>query len=548
MITTVNSAAALNSALKTAHAGDTIQLTAGTYSGVTATNLHFATGVTITSADPAHEATLTSLRVSGSSGLTFSGLDFYATQAGGQNPFQVGGASDNIHFDSLSVHGQLGGDLANQVGAFLLRDSTNISLTNSDFQTLWYGVEHLNDNGLTLSGNSLHNIRMDGIRGGGSNNVTVSNNTFTDFHPLTGEHPDAVQFWTSNTTTATQNITVTDNLMQRGGGAPIQGVFLGDEANVGYQHVHISGNGVIGELYNGIAVMGGGDVNIDHNMVVGFTDQKSWIRIENIHGGAVTSNSANTYITTANDTGVTMTADLSVPQVSDGGAAALSQWQQAHAGGGSTGAVSLSGTSGGLNLVGTTAADTLTGGAGDDTLTGGGGADLLTGGAGNDLYIIDGKATIVEQANGGVDTVQSSGSYAMANNVENLTLTGTSATWASGNSQANQITGNAAANNITGGGGDDTLNGGGGDDHLTGGAGADHFVFAKGGGHDTVMDFGAGGEHDVLDISALLNAGYQPTLTDSTAGVTVSFTSGDSILLEGVHASALHATTLGFVF
>jgi Ca2+-binding RTX toxin-like protein len=534
LITTVTSAAALNAALKTALSGDTIQLAAGAYSGVVATNLHFASGITVTSADPAHQATITGLHVSGSSGITFQGLDFYADPAGGQNPFQVGGASDNIHFDHLSVHGQMGGDLATQVGAFILRDSTNLSLTNSEFQSLWYGIEHLNDTGLTLTGNNLHNIRMDGIRGGGSSNVIVSNNTLSDFHPLTGEHPDGIQFWTTNTVTPTHDVTVNDNLITRGAGVPVQGVFLADEASVGYQHIHISGNGVIGELYNGIAVFGATDVTIDHNIVVGFTDQKSWIRFEADTGGAVTNNSANTYITAATDVDVTMTNDLSVPQASDGGAAALAQWQQAH--------------NGGVNLVGTAGNDTLTGGAGDDTLAGGAGTDVLTGGAGNDLYIIDGSATIVEQANGGIDTIQSSVSGGIPSNVENFIMTGTKALWASGNSLANQITGNSANDHLTGAAGDDTLDGAGGNDELTGGTGADHFVFSPGGGHDTVDDFGLGGEHDVLDLSAFIAHGLTPTLSESSIGVTLTYSTGESITLTGQHIANLHATASGYVF
>jgi Ca2+-binding RTX toxin-like protein len=540
LITIVTSAAALNAALKTALSGDTIQLAAGVYSGVVATNLHFATGITVTSADPTNMASITGLHVVGSSGITFQGLDFYADPAGGQTPFQVGGASDNIHFDHLSVHGQIGGDLANQVGPLLLRDSTNLSVTNSEFQSLWWGIEHLNDTGLTLTGNNLHNIRMDGIRGGGSNNVIASNNTFSDFHPLTGEHPDAIQFWTQNTTAPTHDITVDNNLMTRGGGAPVQGVFLGDEASMGYQHVNISGNGVIGELYNGIAVFGGHDVTIDHNIVVGFTDQKSWIRFENTNGGAVTNNSANTYITTANDIGVTMTGDLSVPQASDGGAAALAQWQQAHPAAGFAG--------GGMNLVGTAGNDTLTGGAGDDTITGGGGTDVLTGGAGNDVYIIDSPTTIVEQANGGIDTVESSVSFGIPNNVENAILTGAKAAWVSGNALANQITGNSAADHLTGGAGADTLDGAGGNDELTGGTGADHFVFSPGGGHDTIDDFGLGGEHDVLDLSAFISHGLTPTLSETSAGVTLTYSTGESITLTGQHIANLHATAIGYVF
>lgn len=79
------------------------------------------------------------------------------------------------------------------------------------------------------------------------------------------------------------------------------------------------------------------------------------------------------------------------------------------------------------NLQGAGGNDNLLGGLGSDILDGGAGNNTLSGGADDDTYITDGNDTINEGAGDGEDTVLSSASYTLANNLENLTLTGTAA-------------------------------------------------------------------------------------------------------------------------
>lgn len=565
MITTVSNAAQLVTALKVAQDGDVIRLAAGTYTGVSISNINISGGVTITSADPAHEAQIVGMGVSNSSGLTFQGLELVSTGDTKATPFTVVGSHD-IHFDQLYVHGSLDHNPANDPAGILVRGSVNVSITNSTFEQLYWGVAHVDDSHLTVSGNTFHDIRMDGVRGGGSSYVTISGNSFSDFHPNPGDHGDAIQFWTTGTTASAHDIVITNNQIHRGSGEVMQGIFMRDELKtLPYQHVTISGNLISGGMYNGIYLTHGQDVTVTNNIVQGFSDMNSWVRVDNTVGATVTGNSAHTITLSVNDTQLVQSGNTIIPLATDGGAAVTAQWQASQgvfAGGAPpptptpTPAPAPSPTTA-LDLIGTAGADTLMGGAGGDTLNGSTGADKLTGGAGDDVYVTTAKAAVVEAAGAGHDVVQTSDFYTLPANIEDLILTGQHSTTGQGNGGDNLIVGNggnnkligaAGADTLSGGVGADTLVGGTGADKLVGGSGADHFLFGKGDGHDTVQDFGAGGEHDVIDVSAFYKAGLKATLVDSAAGVTISFSSGDSIFVQGVHPGSLHATAAGWVF
>ncbi len=163
-----------------------------------------------------------------------------------------------------------------------------------------------------------------------------------------------------------------------------------------------------------------------------------------------------------------------------------------------TGAANIDGVGNELN-------NTLIGNIGANHLDGGLGADLLIGGLGNDTYVIDNIGDKVIESSKmliEIDMVESSLSYALGANLENLTLIGNDTINGIGNSLANVLNGNAAANvlkgglgadTLQGGFGNDTLFGGTGNDVITGGADADIFVFDTllnaGTNIDTVIDF-----------------------------------------------------------
>jgi Ca2+-binding RTX toxin-like protein len=139
-------------------------------------------------------------------------------------------------------------------------------------------------------------------------------------------------------------------------------------------------------------------------------------------------------------------------------------------------------------LFGDVGSDTLNGGAGNDYLDGGTGADNMAGGSGNDTYVVDNTADIVtELAGEGTDTVQSSVSYTLGNNLENLVLMGNGDLSGTGNAQANELYGNDGNNVLDGNAGADKMAGGDGDDTYYVDNAGDTVVENAGEGTDTVI-------------------------------------------------------------
>lgn len=197
-----------------------------------------------------------------------------------------------------------------------------------------------------------------------------------------------------------------------------------------------------------------------------------------------------------------------------------------------------------INGTGNSLVNVITGNSAANVLDGGSGADTMAGGLGNDTYVADNVGDIVtESLNEGTDTVQSSVTYTLGVNVENLTLVGSSAINGTGNALDNVLTGNSAANVLIGGGGNDT---------YVIGAG-DSVVEAANSGTDTVQSaltytLGSNLENLSLTGSAAINGtgnSLDNILTGNSAANVLTGGSGNDTYVVGSGDSVVEAASAG---
>ena len=328
--TVVSDVSGLTAALRSAQSGDTILLNGGTYNGHYLQHLSFPTGVTITSVDPAHRAVLDYVNLSDVHGLTFSNLEFLASQ-----PNYAGIEVDNsseLHFDRVYIHGSLDGNSGNDANGMRVLYSSNVSLTNSELEQLGRGSIFGITSGVHVSGNHIHDIRTDGLDFAEVSYVKILNNLIHDIVLAPGDHPDGIQFWTSGTTHASHDILISGNVILRGGGGWTEGIFLYDEVGtLPYQRLTITDNLIVGTGYNAIRVIGAKDLVVSGNQLVSFADDpmKTFFLLER-SDSVVSSNNSAIAIGFDGVTNLTQSGDRLTEGVSDKGQAAIVQWSLTH--------------------------------------------------------------------------------------------------------------------------------------------------------------------------------------------------------------------------
>jgi trimeric autotransporter adhesin len=428
--------------------------------------------------------TLDNVLTGNGSNNTLTGLAGNDTLDGGLgNDTMVGGVGNDTYV--VNVTTDVVTEVANEGTDTVLSAVTLTLATNLENLTLT-GTANINATGNTvanvLTGNAGNNAinggtGADTMIGGAGNDTYTVDNTLDVITELAGEGTDAVSSGVSYTLSANvENLTLTGTGTFTAAGNALDNLLIGNSGNNTLSG--LAGNDTLdGGTGNDTMLGGAGNdtyvVNIATDVVTELANE-----------GIDTINASLTW---------TIASAVNVENVTLAG----------------TGTFNATGNGLDNVLVGNSANNTLTGNGGNDTLDGGLGNDAMVGGAGNDTYVVNVATDVMtELVNEGTDTVLSAVTLTLGatSNLENLTLTGTSALNATGNTLNNVLTGNAGANVLAGAAGDDTYNGAAGNDTCsdTSTTSNDTYLWGAGSGLDTLTD--SGGALDHVDLFAGITA------------------------------------------
>lgn len=284
----VASAAELESVLSQATGGDVIELAAGNYGELYIKNSVYSGEVRIVSEDPDNMAVFKGIQLLESGNLTFDSIHLDLDPQDG-DLFNVGlriTESSDVTIENSVLHGGFVSHPdepaldAYPVGRGVhVISSEDVVVRNNDIYDLEHGVLHNKSDGLIIDNNDIHDTRQSPIAGGGTSNITITDNNLWHVEPYgygtaTGDHADMMHFYpVYDQTGGVKNVTITGNTMlQSDSPTAVLGVYLDDYGVAGeghgYTNVVISDNILHNGNAQGIRIENGNGVTITDNTLV----------------------------------------------------------------------------------------------------------------------------------------------------------------------------------------------------------------------------------------------------------------------------------------
>lgn len=257
--------------------GATIALKPGNYGRV---DLGTVKGLTLVSEDPAKPASFESINIDGGNRVSLSQLRFGGSIEGVAWRVQVIDSSA-IDLSELDITGRPNPASTVPGGVYVHR-SNHVSLKRLKVGLVSNGLRIFETHQAVVADNIIYDFGSDGMQISDASGSVISGNFITRAHPEPGDHPDGIQMYTVGKQTAASDIVIKDNLIERGTGDLLQGIFVTDETDKNpFANLEIANNIVLGSMYHGITVAGATSGAVRGNVVIPLNGQQNWIKLAN---------------------------------------------------------------------------------------------------------------------------------------------------------------------------------------------------------------------------------------------------------------------------
>lgn len=290
----------LVTALRRATGGEVFSLAPGNYGTVKVGGRDFDVAVTFKSASTSQPAVFDEIWVNDSTNVRFVNLTVHHRLEDGELTVEPGIdviGSRRISFNNITVHGTVDGNPGNDGFGFRISDSSNVMIYDSRFFELRAGGFTRGSDAIAIVGNDVRTVR-EGFDFQQVEQVLIEGNHFTDFAPEDSDHADAIQFWITEGSGGSHDVTIRDNVMLQGDGESFQGILVGAEGDT-FRHSRfvVENNAYHGSSLHGISLYEVDRARVENNSVVSAdTDQRSGINLFNVTGAALVDNIADVYI------------------------------------------------------------------------------------------------------------------------------------------------------------------------------------------------------------------------------------------------------------